>query len=1582
MKTNRLFRTLLCLALLLMLPLTAAVDEGFAAISRGGITEHGALGANATTNIGAAIVALGGGSVAGASLTPTVDGTNVYGNGTPLYISEEMNTTYVCTGGYYGDTGYQATVASWVSQTKEQPKVFGGCKSGTLTVDTAVYMKSGRVHIIYGGNEGADGSVATLNGSTEIRVSGGTLNGGVFGGGGRSTANVTGNVTIAISGNANVGWVCGTGNSPIGGNSTITISGGTIDDDICGGGYLMNGTIGGSSSVTISGGTIKRNVIGGGYSGGNTVGGSSSVTISGGAITGADYYIIGGGYAGGTTVGASGQGNTAKVTITGGTVDAKVYGQYDYSPVNGNVEVTLSGGTVRNEIRGAHTAANVTGSVAVRVSGGFATSGNGIIILNSTKNSPVDIAGALNGGATQSVKLQYDGTPGASTVVAHAAASENADKAKFSLVDNSGKAYFLEAQADTAGGSNIVVKAQVPDLTGTVSINGTLKFGQELTAALSSDSNNTGTLSYQWKRGGETGTDIGTGAKYTLTADDIGKTIFCVITSSVQTGSVSGSTSAAIGKADGPAAPTELEGTAPYNVIGTNGSIGELNINKLYEYTTTPNDSTSWISVVDYSERIVNLTSGRYYVRIKGTTTHAPGASAEVIVPACRPIYLNAPGALVWGGATATTISWGQVPEASSYKLQLYKNGKADAVSNEIHVTTRSYSVDMDSLIGSHGRGLYYFKVKAVDDNGNYGDSAWSVSDTYATPDKPKITKQPENQYVIAGQSAYFTMSYSSNPAPEARWQISIDGGANWADIAGADDPIYSIGATELSQNGYQYRYILSNRFGSEISQAATLTVLRSVQVGELMLPDGQYTTDGKNVAAVTPTDNYAYFSTAGGTATLTLKNFDYTGLGIADSNGIIKASENLTLSLEGVSTVTGTGEIVTNASTPAVYVEGGSLTVTGNGTLNAKGAAQSHGVYVTGDLTMNGGTLVATAGDAVGTSGQSGVDCTGKIVVNNGELRGVGPVGDMAAESRGVFAGGDITVNGGKLAGEGKNAVEGSVGILSDTGKITVVNGVVEATAGNASDNVCRSSAIYCHGVKVEGGTVTATAGDVTGSVGKSFAITGHVAPVIISGGTVNATAGNATGQGGKSIAIHAVEECITISGGTVNATAKDATGSSGESTAICATYSVSITGGTVNATGGNANDESGESYGIRCLSGNIPVSGGTVTAISGTASHGFAISGRNSGPDLSGYVNCYATAAANASGTPRVMYDPNFIRYKYVRLEQGYPVSGTVTDKDTGAGLEYASVQLKQGTANVGDAFLTGVTGAYRLCAPIDTGYTVEASKGGYTTVATASFSLTAAGATDKNIALTKITITFTTQPQNTAVTHGFISGSLTAAAQVQDGTAASLDWYECSASGAIIGTSLCSTGTFAIPANLTVGDHYYLCRATSPGAETTDSDVATVSVVPVTPLNVGISPSSTITQGGADETVITVGEGVSSFGMGNFDAANGGVQMSYENGPFVNLTQRSECDVTEGSIKVTLHKAYLNTLATGRYTLRVRLTGVGYPAYVETTLTVVKNVAPPKTGDSAAPWLWLLMCLLGGAGLLGAIKRLRKA
>ena len=90
-------------------------------------------------------------------------------------------------------------------------------------------------------------------------------------------------------------------------------------------------------------------------------------------------------------------------------------------------------------------------------------------------------------------------------------------------------------------------------LTGTLEINGAAKFGQELTATLT-DTNNSGTLTYKWYRSGENAPIATDTDKYTLTADDIGKTITVVVKSSAELGSITAVTKV-VEKADGPAAP-------------------------------------------------------------------------------------------------------------------------------------------------------------------------------------------------------------------------------------------------------------------------------------------------------------------------------------------------------------------------------------------------------------------------------------------------------------------------------------------------------------------------------------------------------------------------------------------------------------------------------------------------------------------------------------------------------------------------------------------------------------------------------------------------------------------------------------------------------------------------------------------------------------------------------------------------------------------------------------------------------------------------------------------------------------------
>ena len=155
-----------------------------------------------------------------------------------------------------------------------------------------------------------------------------------------------------------------------------------------------------------------------------------------------------------------------------------------------------------------------------------------------------------------------------------------------------------------------------PDaLTGTVKINGAPKFDETLTANVT-DSNNTGTLTYQWYRAGKTD-PIGTGETYKLVQADIGKEITCRVSSSTETGTIE-TTVGPVEKADGPAAPViELDFR----------SIDMIKVKPLgnaYEYRI---DNGAWQDL-HYFE---NLQPGKEYTiiaRVRETATHKPSANS------------------------------------------------------------------------------------------------------------------------------------------------------------------------------------------------------------------------------------------------------------------------------------------------------------------------------------------------------------------------------------------------------------------------------------------------------------------------------------------------------------------------------------------------------------------------------------------------------------------------------------------------------------------------------------------------------------------------------------------------------------------------------------------------------------------------------------------------------------------------------------------------------------------------------------------------------------------------------------------
>lgn len=87
----------------------------------------------------------------------------------------------------------------------------------------------------------------------------------------------------------------------------------------------------------------------------------------------------------------------------------------------------------------------------------------------------------------------------------------------------------------------------------------------------------------------------------------------------------------------------------------------------------------------------------------------------------------------------------------------------------------------------------------------------------------PAITTQPSNQTGCSGDNTSFTIV--SATATQFQWQVSINGGSTWSNVAGATTAVYSITGITAGLNGNQYRCIASTQCGSTNSNAATLTV-------------------------------------------------------------------------------------------------------------------------------------------------------------------------------------------------------------------------------------------------------------------------------------------------------------------------------------------------------------------------------------------------------------------------------------------------------------------------------------------------------------------------------------------------------------------------------------------------------------------------------------------------------------------------------------------------------------------------------------------------------------------------------------
>ena len=222
---------------------------------------------------------------------------------------------------------------------------------------------------VYGGGKGIsrsgfDDCARIEEGSTvNFQISGGSIKGNVYGGG--KNAKVKGRIIISISGGTIQGNVYGGGEkAEISGSTSITITNGIIVSNLYGGG--SEGLVRGDASVSITGGTIQGNVYGGGSEG--LVQGKTNIKIEDGTINGSVYggalgkagerYVLGG----------------STVNLTGGWIRGNLYGGSEFSndgPEEGDPEdlifLNFVGGKVSGKVFGGGYQGITNGSTHVHI---------------------------------------------------------------------------------------------------------------------------------------------------------------------------------------------------------------------------------------------------------------------------------------------------------------------------------------------------------------------------------------------------------------------------------------------------------------------------------------------------------------------------------------------------------------------------------------------------------------------------------------------------------------------------------------------------------------------------------------------------------------------------------------------------------------------------------------------------------------------------------------------------------------------------------------------------------------------------------------------------------------------------------------------------------------------------------------------------------------------------------------------------------------------------------------------------------------------------------------------------------------
>ena len=325
------------------------------------------------------------------------------------------------------------------------------------------------------------------------------------------------------------------------------------------------------------------------------------------------------------------------------------------------------------------------------------------------------------------------------------------------------------------------------------------------TATFSVVATGTGTLTYQWRKGGVAIAGA-TAASYTTPATVSGDSgsVFTVVVSN--------------------------------SVGGTTSLAATLTVNSPPQITTQPANQTVAVGATATFSVVATGTGTLTYQWQKGGVAIAGATAASYTTSATAStdngavftvVVSNAAGGTTSSPATLTVISGPQITtQPANQTVAVGATATFSVVATGAGTLTYQWKKGATTISGATAAS-YTTPATVSTDNGavfsvvvtNAGGSTPSSGATLTVNSPPQITTQPANRTVSVGQTATFSVVATGTGTLTYQW--SKGGSA----ISGATASSYTTPATVIGDSGSTFSVVVTNSLGHATSNAATLTV-------------------------------------------------------------------------------------------------------------------------------------------------------------------------------------------------------------------------------------------------------------------------------------------------------------------------------------------------------------------------------------------------------------------------------------------------------------------------------------------------------------------------------------------------------------------------------------------------------------------------------------------------------------------------------------------------------------------------------------------------------------------------------------